>query len=161
STVLSATVSGGETVDWFTISCGGTAVPGGATPTVSPASTTTYFARARNLTTGCVSASCASITITRQTGSPGDLNHDGPVDGGDAAVQRRGDAGTRLHHVGGGGEVGRGELDAAGLGHGGQIGGQRRWKAKVHFAGEGANLDRLAGRESCHADERSAGVRRE
>src|SRR5205823_5398040 len=52
------------TVDWFIGSCGGTAVPGGAGPSVSPTSTTTYFARARNTTTGCVSATCASVNVT-------------------------------------------------------------------------------------------------
>lgn len=64
SSSLSASVPGGITVDWFTGSCGGTAVPGGANPSVSPASTTTYFARARNTSTGCVSATCASVTVT-------------------------------------------------------------------------------------------------
>jgi hypothetical protein len=58
--VLSATVGGGETVEWFTDSCGGAAV----TSPVSPTTTTTYYARARNTTTGCVSATCASVTVT-------------------------------------------------------------------------------------------------
>lgn len=61
---LSATVPGGQTIDWYTGSCGGTLVPGGANPTVNPTVTTTYFARARNLTTGCVSTSCVSATVT-------------------------------------------------------------------------------------------------
>jgi len=67
ATTLSASVGVGETVDWFTGSCGGTAVPGGPTPNVTPAATTTYFARARNTTSGCVSASCASVTVTVAT----------------------------------------------------------------------------------------------
>ena len=58
--VLSATVGSGETVDWFTGSCSGTPV----TSPVSPTTTTTYFARARDTTTGCTSAACASVTVT-------------------------------------------------------------------------------------------------
>src|SRR6185436_4846536 len=64
SSTLSATVGAGETVDWFTESCGGTPVPGGASPVVTPSVTTTYFARARNTTSNCVSALCASVTVT-------------------------------------------------------------------------------------------------
>jgi hypothetical protein len=63
TTTLSATVGAGVTVDWFTGSCGGTPVPGGASPTVSPATTMTYFARARNTTNACFSESCASVTV--------------------------------------------------------------------------------------------------
>lgn len=64
STMLSATVPGGQTVDWFTGSCGGSAVPGGATPTVTPAVATTYYARARTTTGSCVSTTCATKVIT-------------------------------------------------------------------------------------------------
>ena len=31
---------------------------------MSPTTNTTYFAKARNTTTGCVSAACASVTVT-------------------------------------------------------------------------------------------------
>src|SRR5205085_2577068 len=64
SSTISASVSGGQTVDWFTGSCGGTPAGSGASLSVSPSSTTTYFARARNTTTGCNSAACASVTVT-------------------------------------------------------------------------------------------------
>jgi hypothetical protein len=67
---LSATVSAGETVDWFTGSCGGTAVAGGASPSVCPTSTATYYARARNTSTGCVSTACASIMVNVHFGHP-------------------------------------------------------------------------------------------
>ena len=68
----SATISVGNpgaglTTDWFTGSCGGTAVSGGTgvnTLIVSPATTTTYYARTRNTATGCVSATCQNVTIT-------------------------------------------------------------------------------------------------
>ncbi len=52
--------SGGDAVEWFTGSCGGTPV----TSPVSPGETTTFYARTRNTATGCVSAACASVEIT-------------------------------------------------------------------------------------------------
>lgn len=61
---LTATVDPGETVDWHIGGCGGAIVGSGSPLTVSPASTTTYYARARNTATDCVSASCAAITVT-------------------------------------------------------------------------------------------------
>ena len=64
SSSLSANVAAGETIDWFTGSCGGTLVGSGSPLTVNPSSTTTYLARARNTTTGCASATCSSVTIT-------------------------------------------------------------------------------------------------
>ncbi len=68
SSTLSATVGGGETVDWYTGSCGGTLAGSGTSLTVSPATTTIYYPRARNTTTGCVSASCAAaVTVTVNT----------------------------------------------------------------------------------------------
>jgi hypothetical protein len=50
------------TVYWYTSSCGGTQVSTGNTYTVSPSSTTTYYAR--NYNNSQFSAGCASITIT-------------------------------------------------------------------------------------------------
>lgn len=61
---LSAEVGIGETIDWYADSCGGTPVGTGLQLDVSPASTTTYFAQARNLSTNCVSALCATVTVT-------------------------------------------------------------------------------------------------
>jgi hypothetical protein len=51
-------------VDWFTGSCGGTAVAGGASPTVNPTVATTYYARSRTTAGGCVSATCATVSVT-------------------------------------------------------------------------------------------------
>lgn len=70
---MTVTVGPGETADWFTGGCGagagGTPVAGGAgttslTLTSSVASTTTYFVRARNAATGCVSGACHAVTLT-------------------------------------------------------------------------------------------------
>ncbi len=60
SSVLSATVGSGEEVVWYEGSCGGSVV----TSPVSPTETTTYYAKAKNTTTGCLSTSCAQVTVT-------------------------------------------------------------------------------------------------
>ncbi len=60
SSALFATVGQGEEVVWYSGSCGGTVV----TSPVSPVVTTTYYAKAKNSTTGCLSASCAQVTVT-------------------------------------------------------------------------------------------------
>ena len=60
SSVLSATVGVGEEVVWYKGSCGGTLV----TSPVGPEETTTYYAKAKNTTTGCASATCAQATVT-------------------------------------------------------------------------------------------------
>lgn len=60
SSALSATVGNGEEVVWYSESCGGAI----ATSPVSPTRTTTYYAKARNITTGCLSAQCAEVTVT-------------------------------------------------------------------------------------------------
>jgi len=66
---LTATVGGGETADWYSGSCpGGTLLLAGSTTlpiTATPSDT--YYARARNTTTGCLSAGCASITVSGET----------------------------------------------------------------------------------------------
>lgn len=65
SSSISAVVgSGGDVVQWFTDSCGGTLVGTGSSLSVSPTSTTTYFARSLNSLSGCTSSTCASITVT-------------------------------------------------------------------------------------------------
>lgn len=68
STNISATSTNATTIYWYTGSCGGTLVgtssPGANFP-VSPASTTTYYAKGYNsLNTGCWSSGCGSVTIT-------------------------------------------------------------------------------------------------
>ncbi len=67
STLLTAsggTANAGSTpitTQWFTGSCGGTLVGTGASITVSPAATTTYYARRVGQ---CTTTGCASITVT-------------------------------------------------------------------------------------------------
>lgn len=63
---LSATVSGGETVDWYDASTGGTLLLGSSTSYTTPsiASTTVYYAEARNTTTGCLSGTRTAVTAT-------------------------------------------------------------------------------------------------
>ena len=69
SSTLSATPgSGGDTIAWYSGSCGGTYVGTGASLPVSPTSTTTYYAKTQNSTTGCLSPSCAAgVTVTVNT----------------------------------------------------------------------------------------------
>ncbi len=84
SSQLSATPgSGGDTVEWFTVSCGGTAVAGGASPTVSPGVTTQYYARTKNSTTGATSSTCATATVVVNTPAAADLDGDCDVDDAD------------------------------------------------------------------------------
>lgn len=74
SSTLTASVAGGCTVDWYTGSCGGSLVGSGTSLVVTPAITTTYYPRARNTTSGCVSASCASaVTVTVNAAPPAEL----------------------------------------------------------------------------------------
>lgn len=63
SSTLSASVSG-AVIDWYTGSCGGTLVGTGNSINVSPSATTTYYALARNSTTGCESTGCDAVTVT-------------------------------------------------------------------------------------------------
>ena len=63
SSILSATVASGETVDWYVGGCEGTLVGSGSSFTVSPLMSTTYSARARNEAADCESISCASVTV--------------------------------------------------------------------------------------------------
>src|SRR4029077_20884671 len=51
----------GAVYNWYSGSCGGTLVGTGASVTVTPAATTTYYVRAQGT---CNTTSCASITIT-------------------------------------------------------------------------------------------------
>jgi hypothetical protein len=66
---LSATVSGGETVDWYDASSGGTLLLSNSTSYTTPSisSTTIYYAEARNTTTGCVSTTRTTVTATVYT----------------------------------------------------------------------------------------------
>lgn len=63
---ISATVGSGQTVDWYASSTGGnpflTSNTSYTTPSIS--STTTYYAQARNTTTGCVSSTRTAVKAT-------------------------------------------------------------------------------------------------
>ncbi|MBS1744054.1 MAG: M36 family metallopeptidase [Bacteroidetes bacterium] len=56
----------GETIDWYSASTGGSLLSSGSlsflTPTIS--STTTYYAQARNISTGCTSVTRTPVTAT-------------------------------------------------------------------------------------------------
>lgn len=66
--IISATASAGATLDWYANSTGGSVLSGGngvltfTTPSIS--TTTTYFAQARNTTTGCLSSSRIAVLAT-------------------------------------------------------------------------------------------------
>ncbi|MBS0190804.1 MAG: M12 family metallo-peptidase [Phycisphaerales bacterium] len=65
STSLSVTDPGaGIVIDWYSGSCGGTFVGTGNPLNVSPASSLTYFARARRTSDSAVSTGCASVAVT-------------------------------------------------------------------------------------------------
>ncbi|MDX2148778.1 MAG: M12 family metallo-peptidase [Planctomycetota bacterium] len=62
TTTLSASVVPGDFCDWYSGSCGGTLVGTGTSIVVTPASTTTYFARSRR--GGIFSDTCGQVTVT-------------------------------------------------------------------------------------------------
>jgi hypothetical protein len=102
STALSGTVTAGNVIDWYTGSCGGTLVGTGSPFNVSPASTTTYFARARNTTSGLVSATCTTVSVTVNplptdpTGASVDRNGFCAGDSGNIVLSATGGSGTTL-----------------------------------------------------------------
>lgn len=64
TTAISASVPSGQTVDWFTGSCGGTLLQAGATSiNVTPGATTSYYARARSTGTGIYGNACTTVTV--------------------------------------------------------------------------------------------------
>ena len=78
--------AGGDAVEWFTGSCGGSLVPGGTLPIVTPVLTTTYYARSRNETLGCVSDECVPVTVEVIPHVPADFDFDLDVDSDDWAT---------------------------------------------------------------------------
>jgi hypothetical protein len=71
STNIVANTTGGSSIqaNWYAAASGGTALNGtplasGTNYSVSPSSTTTYYAEALNTTTGCVSISRTAVTVT-------------------------------------------------------------------------------------------------
>ena len=80
---LTAEQTDGAQIDWCTGSCGGAYVGTGTSINVSPGVTSTYYARARNASTGCESAGCGSTTVTviptgSTCGDPTDTDCDNP-----------------------------------------------------------------------------------
>ena len=59
-TVNGGTLGVGAVYNWYSGSCGGTFIGAGASVTVTPSSTTTYFVRAEGT---CNTTSCASVTV--------------------------------------------------------------------------------------------------
>jgi len=65
SVTVSATASSGAVVDWYAAATGGSALVSGSNSyTTTISGTTTFYAQARNTTTGCVSAARTAVTAT-------------------------------------------------------------------------------------------------
>jgi hypothetical protein len=60
---LTVTVGSGTTADWYANSSGGSAIATG-TLSYTPSSAGTYYAEARNITSGCISTSRTGVTLT-------------------------------------------------------------------------------------------------
>ena len=63
---ISATVTTGETVDWYAAASGGTALLTGNT-SYTPAAAGTYYAQARVTASGCTSTTRTAVTVTLNT----------------------------------------------------------------------------------------------
>ncbi len=65
SLTFSATPGAGETIDWYAFPTGGSVLLSGSNSyTVSVSSTTTFYAQARNTTSGCISTTRTAVTGT-------------------------------------------------------------------------------------------------
>ena len=66
STNITATPSSGSIIDWYSTSTGGTLLLSGNNTFTTPniLANTTYYAEARNLTTGCVSSNRTGVTVS-------------------------------------------------------------------------------------------------
>ena len=75
---ISAIVGSGETIDWYSASIGGTLLLSGSL-SYTPSSAGTYYAKTRNITTGCTSNSNTAVTLTESappsTPSVGTITH--------------------------------------------------------------------------------------
>ncbi len=60
---ISATVLSGETIDWYSVSTGGTPLLSGSL-TYTPASAGTYYAQAMDIVTRCISSTRTPVTVT-------------------------------------------------------------------------------------------------
>ncbi len=77
-TVNGGSLGTGANWQWYSGSCGGTAVGTGSSITVSPATATTYFVRAEG---GCGNSNCVSLTITVKTSLPAQAVVVPPING--------------------------------------------------------------------------------
>ncbi len=104
---ISVTAGAGETANWYAASTGGSILSGGngtlnySTPSIS--ATTSYYAEAKNSTTGCISSSRTAVvaTINASTSSPtislsGSLTNLTTCSGIVSSVQTFGVSGTDL-----------------------------------------------------------------
>jgi hypothetical protein len=96
---ISASVASGETVDWYSVSSGGTSLSTGLTYT--PSSAGTYYAEARNTTSNCKSSTRTAVTITENPNASISLTSASGTDGQTVCINSPIDNITYL--VGGGG----------------------------------------------------------
>jgi hypothetical protein len=101
SVTLAGTVGLGQTIDWYSGSCGGTLLGSGTSIVINPPSSQTYYARARIIASGLVSTTCSTASVTVDST---------PTAPSSASVDRQGfcagDAGTiSLTAVGGSGST--------------------------------------------------------
>lgn len=61
---ISATASSGATIDWYAAATGGTALATGLSFTTNITGPTTFYAEARNITTGCISVARTPVVAT-------------------------------------------------------------------------------------------------
>ena len=66
---ISATPASGETIDWYAVASGGTTLQTNSLSYTTPSIvvSTVYYAQAKNITTGCVSAARTAVTATVNT----------------------------------------------------------------------------------------------
>jgi autotransporter-associated beta strand protein len=96
---ISASVATGETVDWYSVSSGGTSLSTGLAYT--PSSAGTYYAEARNTTSNCKSSTRTAVTITENPNASISLTSASGTDGQTVCINSPIDNITYL--VGGGG----------------------------------------------------------
>jgi len=102
STQLTASVGGGEVVDWYSVSCGGILVGTGNPLVINPGSSGVYFAKARRTSDNVSSTGCASVGVTvnpnpvTPTSVSTDRNNFCASDAGNIVLTATGGSGTTL-----------------------------------------------------------------
>ncbi len=114
---LSATVGANQTVDWYINACGNTFIGSGNPLAITATTSRNYYAKARNLTSGLVSAGCASAALivnasaTAPTAANTSRNNFCASDAGNITLSATGGSGTTLRWMSdscGGATVGTG-----------------------------------------------------